>query len=131
MQGRRFRGIDAGVTAGRPSGHAPPGGAGGGPRGRRRGVAGAVDTCSFFGSYFEAGILTPRTSVGDCRLRVREPIAPGAELATTARHRPASLTRPASGCSSGVRRSRLGHLPLGAIVLCGRREGHRLSRTWA
>jgi len=41
-------------------------------------LAGTVETCSFFGSYFE---LLTRTPVGPCRLRVREPVAPETEIA--------------------------------------------------
>lgn len=40
-------------------------------------IAGTVDTCSFFGSYFE---LLTQTPVGPCRLRVRKPVAPGTEI---------------------------------------------------
>jgi spermidine/putrescine transport system ATP-binding protein len=74
---RRFSATDAGVTEGAPtqvllrpeelevaSSEATP-------------IAGTVDTCSFFGSYFE---LLTQTPVGSCRLRVREPVAPGTEI---------------------------------------------------
>ena len=40
-------------------------------------LTGTVETCSFFGSYFE---LLTQTAVGPCRLRVREPVAPGTEI---------------------------------------------------
>ena len=40
-------------------------------------INGTVETCSFFGSYFE---LLTKTAVGPCRLRVREPVAPGTEI---------------------------------------------------
>jgi ABC-type Fe3+/spermidine/putrescine transport system ATPase subunit len=78
VAGRRFRASDAGVTAGSPVSVllrpeelelAEEG---------KGSITGVVETCSFFGSYFET--LT-RTAVGDCRLRVREPIASGVELA--------------------------------------------------
>lgn len=74
VAGRRFRAADAGVTTGsqvqvllRPE-ELEVAADGEGC------LTGTVATCSFFGSYFE--ILT-RTAVGDCRLRVREPIGPG------------------------------------------------------
>ena len=38
------------------------------------GLAGVVDTCSFFGAHFEIMVETP---LGSCRLHVREPRAPG------------------------------------------------------
>jgi hypothetical protein len=38
------------------------------------GLAGVVDTCSFFGAHFEIMVQTP---LGPCRLHVREPRAPG------------------------------------------------------
>ncbi len=40
-------------------------------------LQGTVETCSFFGSYFEILTTTP---VGDCRLRVRDPISPGEQI---------------------------------------------------
>jgi ABC-type Fe3+/spermidine/putrescine transport system ATPase subunit len=40
-------------------------------------VQGTVETCSFFGSYFE---VVARSPVGNCRLRTRQPLAPGAEI---------------------------------------------------
>ena len=40
-------------------------------------LVGTVETCSFFGSYFE--VLT-RTPSGSCRLRLRDPHAPGETL---------------------------------------------------
>ena len=40
-------------------------------------LTGVVETCSFFGSYFELLTTTP---LGPCRLHVREPTAPGEEL---------------------------------------------------
>jgi ABC-type Fe3+/spermidine/putrescine transport system ATPase subunit len=43
-------------------------------------LTGTTETCSFFGSYFE---LVTRTVVGSCRLRVREPVAPGTEIGIT------------------------------------------------
>jgi spermidine/putrescine transport system ATP-binding protein len=74
---RRFRALDAGVGPGvaaqvllRPEELEvlPPG---------EGTIAGTVDTCSFFGSYFE--VLT-QTPLGPCRLRLREPKAPGDTL---------------------------------------------------
>ena len=38
------------------------------------GLAGVVETCSFFGSYFE---LLTTTQMGPCRLHVRLPVGPG------------------------------------------------------
>jgi ABC-type Fe3+/spermidine/putrescine transport system ATPase subunit len=73
--GRRFSAVDAGVRAGgvaevllRPEELevVPEGG-----------YEGVVETCSFFGSHFE--VLT-RTSIGPCRLRVREALSPGQRL---------------------------------------------------
>jgi spermidine/putrescine transport system ATP-binding protein len=78
VAGRRFRALDAGVRDGggaqvllrpeelelRPNGEGA--------------LVGTVETCSFFGSYFE--VLT-QTSIGPCRLRLREPQAPGRLLA--------------------------------------------------
>jgi spermidine/putrescine transport system ATP-binding protein len=73
--GRRFTATDAGVHAGdraevllRPEELEVV------PEGGHEGV---VETCSFFGSYFE--VLT-RTSIGPCRLRVREALPPGQRL---------------------------------------------------
>jgi ABC-type Fe3+/spermidine/putrescine transport system ATPase subunit len=77
MAGRRFRALDAGVAAGteaqvllrpeelevRPDGDGV--------------FSGGVQTCSFFGSYFEVLVGTPS---GPCRLRLREPQAPGETL---------------------------------------------------
>ena len=40
-------------------------------------LTGTVETCSFFGSYFE---LLTRTPIGPCRLRLREQRAPGDRL---------------------------------------------------
>lgn len=74
VAGRRFGALDAGVKPGagaqvllrpeelelRPT----DGGA----------ISGSVETCSFFGSYFE---ILVETSIGPCRLRVREQRAPG------------------------------------------------------
>jgi ABC-type Fe3+/spermidine/putrescine transport system ATPase subunit len=77
VAGRRFSAEDAGVTPGsraqvllRPEEleTAPDGG----------GVlTGVVETCSFFGSYFE---VKTRTEIGPCRMRLRDPKAPGEEL---------------------------------------------------
>ena len=75
MGGRRFTASDAGVHPGdraevllRPEELevVPEGG-----------YEGVVETCSFFGSYFE--VLT-RTAIGPCRLRVREALPPGQHL---------------------------------------------------
>ena len=74
---RRFRAVDAGVAAGaeaqvllrpeelevRPDGNGV--------------FSGPVQTCSFFGSYFEVLVGTPG---GPCRLQLREPQAPGETL---------------------------------------------------
>jgi spermidine/putrescine transport system ATP-binding protein len=74
VAGRRFSAADAGVADGadaevllRPEEleAVPPG---------EGTLSGAVETCSFFGSYFE---LVTETAAGRCRLRVREPVAPG------------------------------------------------------
>jgi spermidine/putrescine transport system ATP-binding protein len=43
-------------------------------------LAGTVETCSFFGSHFE---LLTETPVGPCRLRVRDPVAPGESIGIT------------------------------------------------
>jgi ABC-type Fe3+/spermidine/putrescine transport system ATPase subunit len=77
MAGRRFRALDAGVAVGteaqvllRPEELQV--------RSDGDGVfSGAVQTCSFFGSYFEVLVETPS---GPCRLRLREPQAPGETL---------------------------------------------------
>jgi spermidine/putrescine transport system ATP-binding protein len=77
IAGRRFRAVDAGVAAGaeaqvllrpeelevRPDGNGV--------------FSGPVQTCSFFGSYFEVLVGTPG---GPCRLQLREPQAPGETL---------------------------------------------------
>jgi spermidine/putrescine transport system ATP-binding protein len=78
MGGRRFRASDAGVQAGtdaevllRPEElEIAPSSDGG--------LRGVVETCSFFGSYFE---VLAGTELGPCRLRVREPVAPGEDVA--------------------------------------------------
>ena len=77
VAGCRFRALDAGVAAGSPAQvllrpeelevHADGAGS----------ITGVVETCSFFGSYFE---LLTSTALGPCRLHVREPRAPGEEL---------------------------------------------------
>jgi len=77
VAGRRFSATDAGVTEGartqvllRPEElEVAPSEDGS--------LNGTVETCSFFGSYFE---LLTQTPVGPCRLRVREPVAPGSEI---------------------------------------------------
>ncbi len=77
VSGRRFRALDAGVTTGaaaqvllRPEElEIRPGGDGV--------LTGVVQTCSFFGSYFDVLTSTPQ---GPCRLRLRDPLAPGEEL---------------------------------------------------
>jgi spermidine/putrescine transport system ATP-binding protein len=77
VAGRRFAAADLGVAANsdaevllRPEElEAVPAGEGT--------LAGVVETCSFFGSYFE---LVTETPVGRCRLRVREPVAPGERI---------------------------------------------------
>ncbi|HTG48216.1 MAG TPA: ABC transporter ATP-binding protein [Actinomycetota bacterium] len=76
VAGRRFSAADAGVVVGaaqvllRPEElEAVAAGSGS--------LDGTVEACSFFGSYFE---LLTTTKVGPCRLRVREPVAPGARL---------------------------------------------------
>jgi ABC-type Fe3+/spermidine/putrescine transport system ATPase subunit len=43
-------------------------------------LLGTVETCSFFGSYFE--VLT-QTPIGPCRLRLRDPHLPGETLSIT------------------------------------------------
>ena len=76
VAGRRFDAADAGVTRGRPAQvllrpeELETSGEGG--------LAGIVETCSFFGSFFE---LLTRTPIGPCRLRVREMKSPGEEIA--------------------------------------------------
>jgi ABC-type Fe3+/spermidine/putrescine transport system ATPase subunit len=77
VAGRRFSAADAGVTEGartqvllRPEELEVAPSEGGS-------LSGTVETCSFFGSYFE---LLTQTPVGPCRLRVREPVAPGSEI---------------------------------------------------
>ena len=77
VAGRRFRALDAGVAVGgdaqvllRPEELELRPAADGS-------LTGTVETCSFFGSYFE--VLT-QTAIGPCRLRVREPHAPGERL---------------------------------------------------
>ena len=75
VAGRRFSAADAGVTRGRPAQvllrpeelESADGGS----------LSGVVETCSFFGSFFE--VLT-RTPIGPCRLRLREPQPPGEEI---------------------------------------------------
>jgi spermidine/putrescine transport system ATP-binding protein len=77
VAGRRFRALDAGVRQGgdahvllRPEElEVRVGGDGA--------LMGTVETCSFFGSYFE--VLT-QTSIGPCRLRLRDPQRPGETL---------------------------------------------------
>jgi len=77
VAGRRFSAADAGVTEGartqvllRPEElEVAPSEDGS--------LNGTVETCSFFGSYYE---LLTQTPVGPCRLRVREPVAPGTEI---------------------------------------------------
>jgi len=77
MAGRRFRALDAGAAAGteaqvllRPEELEV--------RADGDGVfTGVVQTCSFFGSYFEVLV---ETRSGPCRLRLREPRAPGETL---------------------------------------------------
>ena len=77
VAGRRFSAIDAGVAPGehvqvllrpeelelRPDGEGA--------------IAGVVETCSFFGSYFE---VTASTPIGPCRLRLRDARPPGETL---------------------------------------------------
>jgi len=77
VAGRRFSAADAGVTEGartqvllRPEELDVASSEGGS-------LIGTVETSSFFGSYFE---LLTQTPVGPCRLRVREPVAPGTEI---------------------------------------------------
>jgi spermidine/putrescine transport system ATP-binding protein len=73
---RRFRAADAGVSPG-PSGaevllrpeELSEDASGG--------LAGVVETCSFFGSYFE---VRASTALGACRLRLREPREPGTRI---------------------------------------------------
>jgi ABC-type Fe3+/spermidine/putrescine transport system ATPase subunit len=78
VQARRFRAADAGVRVGGPAQVLLR------PEEleiRSEGdgvVSGTVETCSFFGSYFE---VLAQTSIGPCRLRVREARAPGTRLA--------------------------------------------------
>ncbi len=77
VAGRRFRALDAGARPGagaqvllRPEEleiRADGEGA----------LTGSVETCSFFGSHFD--VLTS-TTIGSCRLRLREPRAPGERL---------------------------------------------------
>ena len=77
VAGRRFRALDAGVRVGaeaqvllRPEEleiRADGDGT----------LTGTVETCSFFGSYFE---VSTTTANGPCRLRLREPQAPGEQL---------------------------------------------------
>jgi ABC-type Fe3+/spermidine/putrescine transport system ATPase subunit len=77
VAGRRFTAADSGVANGsdaevllRPEElEAVPSGEGT--------LSGLVETCSFFGSYFE---LVTQTLAGRCRLRVREPVAPGGSI---------------------------------------------------
>jgi spermidine/putrescine transport system ATP-binding protein len=77
VSGRRFRALDAGVTVGAPTQvllrpeevEIRPDGDGV--------LTGVVQTCSFFGSYFDVLISTPQ---GSCRVRLRDPLAPGEEL---------------------------------------------------
>jgi ABC-type Fe3+/spermidine/putrescine transport system ATPase subunit len=72
--GRRFSAADAGVIADEPTEvllrpeelEMVPA--------DRASLTGNVETCSFFGSYFE--VLT-HTDAGACRLRVRDPVPPG------------------------------------------------------
>jgi spermidine/putrescine transport system ATP-binding protein len=78
VAGRRFRAFDAGVTAGvtaqvllRPEELDIRSGDDGV-------LTGVVQTCSFFGSYFDVLTSTP---LGPCRLRLRDPLAPGDGLA--------------------------------------------------
>ena len=51
-----------------------------------------METCSFFGAYFE--VLT-QTLIGPCRLRLRDPHAPGETLSITWPDR-AGIAYPAS-----------------------------------
>ncbi len=78
VAGRRFRALDAGVTKGQPAQVLlRPEELEVRPEGDGR-LIGTVETCSFFGSYFE---VLSETSIGPCRLRLREPQAPGVQLA--------------------------------------------------
>ncbi|HEX3300205.1 MAG TPA: ABC transporter ATP-binding protein [Actinomycetota bacterium] len=61
-------------------------------------LRGTVETCSFFGSYFE---LLTQTPVGPCRLRVREPVAPGTEIGIGWPDR-AGIAYPAEDSRAGV-----------------------------
>jgi spermidine/putrescine transport system ATP-binding protein len=77
VAGCRFQALDAGVREGsaahvllRPEELEVH-------RGGDGAITGVVDTCSFFGSYFE---LLTTTSLGPCRLHVRDPRAPGEKL---------------------------------------------------
>ena len=77
VAGQTFRAVDAGVSIGgaaqvllRPEElelRTPGEGT----------LTGTVETCSFFGSYFELLTTTP---IGSCRLRLRQPHAPGAHV---------------------------------------------------
>jgi TOBE domain len=55
-------------------------------------LLGTVETCSFFGAYFE--VLT-HTPIGPCRLRLRDPHMPGETLSITWPDR-AGIAYPAS-----------------------------------
>jgi spermidine/putrescine transport system ATP-binding protein len=98
---RRFSAADAGVTEGartqvllRPEelNVASP---------EEGSLTGTVETCSFFGSYFE---LLTQTPVGPCRLRVREPVAPGTDIAIGWPDH-AGIAYPANGSPCGDRGS--------------------------
>jgi spermidine/putrescine transport system ATP-binding protein len=98
---RRFSAADAGVTEGartqvllRPEelNVASP---------EEGSLTGTVETCSFFGSYFE---LLTQTPVGPCRLRVREPVAPGTDIAIGWPDH-AGIAYPANGSPGGDRGS--------------------------
>jgi ABC-type Fe3+/spermidine/putrescine transport system ATPase subunit len=80
VAGRRFKAVDADVRNGlnaqvllrpeelelRPEGYGA--------------LLGTVETCSFFGAYFE--VLT-HAPIGPCRLRLRDPHMPGETLSIT------------------------------------------------
>ncbi len=125
------------ASASRPPNRGPEGGEGeraAAPRGPRAGAPGAgrldgaVDTCAFFGSYYEVAAQTER---GLLRLRHRSSARPGATWGSAGARLPASPTaarRPWPRWPRRERRRRPEADPPGAVVLAANVDGARSER---